>query len=632
MRRWTGTIPHGFWHSKADKLKWRLTRNPLLAAKMVAEVQRSRSERSLQAKETASRFLADLGETTRQTADPDAVLGVVVDSLQKHLATDRCAYVEMEEDQNTFTIRYDRVNPAGSNRSLVGQYRLTDFGQAMLPMLRSGQTVVVADVATDPLLADAKEAMAAVDVAALVNVPLVKAGRLVAILAVNDLRPRRWTADEVMLIEAVAERSWGEVERSRDARALAESEARFRQLADSERAARTEAERTSRMKDEFLATLSHELRTPLNAILGWTQVLRGDPANTEDMEAGLATIERNSRAQTQIIEDLLDMSKIISGKIRLNVERLDLVAVVEGAVETARPAAVAKGIRLHTTIDPQLSTVSGDANRLQQVFWNLLSNATKFTPKGGSVQVGLDRIESHLEVRVVDSGEGIEPEFLPDVFDKFRQQDASTTRQHGGLGLGLAIVKQLVELHGGNVRVQSSGKGRGATFIVTLPLSVLQPSVEADEPSHRDRQGVDTGSLSIPTELLRLEGIKVLVVDDEPDARALVKRLLEDRRAQVTTAGSVAEAMERFQAERPDVLVSDIGMPGEDGYALIRKVRALAPEQGGSTPAVALTAYARTEDRLKALMAGFQVHAVKPVDATELLALVATLAGRTSNF
>ena len=404
------------------------------------------------------------------------------------------------------------------------------------------------------------------------------------------------------------------------------------QLLEAEQTARTEAERISRVKDEFLATLSHELRTPLNAILGWAQVLRGDPGNVEDVKDGLATIERNAKAQTQIIEDLLDMSKIISGKVRLNVERLDLAAVVEGAVETARPAATAKHISLRTTIDPQLSTVSGDSSRLQQVFWNLLSNAIKFTPKGGSVQVGLDRIESHLEVRVMDSGEGIAPEFLPDVFDKFRQQDASTTRQHGGLGLGLAIVKQLVELHGGSVRVESAGKGQGATFVVTLLLSVLQPAAEPDEAGHRGRQPADSPALSIPTESLRLEGIKVLVVDDEPDARALVKRLLEDRQAQVTAAGSVAEALECFQAERPDVMVSDIGMPGEDGYSLIRRVRALGPEHGGNTPAIALTAYARAEDRLKALMAGFQVHASKPVDATELLVLVATLVGRAGNF
>ena len=403
-----------------------------------------------------------------------------------------------------------------------------------------------------------------------------------------------------------------------------------RQLAlDAERVARAETERISRVKDEFLATLSHELRTPLNAILGWTQVLRGDPANSEDMEAGLATIERNSRAQTQIIEDLLDMSKIISGKVRLDVQTLHLDQVVTAAVETMRPAATAKGIRLQALIDPEARMISGDPNRLQQVFWNLLSNAIKFTPKDGKVQVILERIHSHLEVCVADTGEGIAAEFLPFVFDRFRQQDASTTRRHGGLGLGLAIVKQLVELHGGSISAKSAGASQGTTFCVKLPLSVVQPAPDSAAPDHRHPQ---SGSvpLPIPVERLNLAGLKVLVVDDEADARALVQRLLQDRGARVQSAGSAAEAVGLIQSQRPDVLVSDIGMPGEDGYALIRQVRALAPEQGGNTPAIALTAYARSEDRLKVILAGFQIHMAKPVEAAELLALVASLAGRVA--
>ena len=398
------------------------------------------------------------------------------------------------------------------------------------------------------------------------------------------------------------------------------------QLLGSERTARSEAERISRVKDEFLATLSHELRTPLNAILGWTQVLRGDPANTEDMEAGLATIERNSRAQTQIIEDLLDMSKIISGKVRLDVQRLDLDQIVAASVETMRPAAAAKGIHLQALIDPQARMISGDPNRLQQVFWNLLSNAIKFTPKGGKVQVVLDRMNFHLEVSVADTGEGISAEFLPLVFDRFRQQDASTTRKHGGLGLGLAIVKQLVELHGGTISVESAGPGQGTTFRVALPLSVVQePSASPADPERRHPQAGST-SMSIPADSLQLAGLSVLVVDDEVDGRELIKRLLEDRGVEVRTAGSVAQAMDLFLAQRPDVLISDIGMPEADGYALIRQVRALLPEQGGNAPAVALTAYARSEDRLKSVLAGFQMHLAKPVEAAELLAQVASLA------
>lgn len=411
-----------------------------------------------------------------------------------------------------------------------------------------------------------------------------------------------------------------------DQRALLEQNA---QLLESERAARAEAERTSRVKDEFLATLSHELRTPLTAILGWTQVLRGDPSNSAEIEQGLATIERNARAQKGIIEDLLDMSSIISGKVRLDVQRLDLASVIEASVETVRPAASAKGIRLQPVLDPQARTVTGDPNRLQQVFWNLLSNAIKFTPKGGSVQIILERVHSHFEVHVVDSGEGIAPEFLPNVFDRFRQQDASTTRRHGGLGLGLAIVKQLVELHGGSIHVESAGLGQGTAVRVMLPITAIRSAADPVETSRRHPQSASSGTPAVSPAHLRLAGVKVLVVDDEFDARNLVKRLLEDRDATVRIAGSAEEAFELLQAEPPDVLISDIGMPGEDGYSLIRRVRALPREQGGRTPALALTAYARTEDRQRVILAGFHMHLAKPVEAGELLALVASLAGRT---
>ena len=399
-------------------------------------------------------------------------------------------------------------------------------------------------------------------------------------------------------------------------------------LLDSERAARTEAERTGRMKDEFLATLSHELRTPLNAIYGWVQVLRSGSSNAEDMARGLTTIERNARAQKQIIDDLLDMSAIIAGKLRMDVQRVNLAPVVEAAVETVRPAADAKGIRLQMVLDPLARPVSGDANRLQQIFWNLLTNAVKFTPKGGRVQILLERVNSHLEVSVIDSGEGIGPEFLPHVFDRFRQEDASTSRQHGGLGLGLAIVKNLVEMHGGTVRAKSGGANQGSTFAVALPLTAVHPEHEAP---HLDREREHPAADS-PASLLHtgvdLSGVTVLVVDDEPDARALVKRVLETCGAQVRTAGSGAEATAQIAEEKPDVLVSDIGMPGENGYELIRRVRQLPPEQGGTVPAIALTAYARSEDRMKAVRAGFQMHISKPVEPAELLTMVASLAGR----
>ncbi len=411
-----------------------------------------------------------------------------------------------------------------------------------------------------------------------------------------------------------------------------EAEHERERLLTAERISRFEAERASRMKDEFLATLSHELRTPLNAILGWATILRESASDPEDLRHGLETIERNARAQTQIIEDLLDMSRIISGKVRLDVQRVDLAAVARSGIETVRPGAEAKGVRLHAVLDSLAAPVSGDPNRLQQVMWNLLSNAIKFTPRGGRVQVVLERINSHLELSVSDSGEGIKPEFLAHVFDRFRQADASTTRQHGGLGLGLAIVKQLVELHGGTVRARSTGPGQGATFTVALPLTVLhtEPATsDASDVERRHPQAVGAAPVTIPDQCVRIGGVKVLVVDDEPDARLLVRRLLEDCAAIVTTAESAGEALERLASDRFDVLVSDIGMPGEDGYSLIRRVRALGPDRGGNIPAIALTAYARAEDRMRSILAGFQMHVAKPVEPAELITMVASLAGRT---
>ena len=401
-----------------------------------------------------------------------------------------------------------------------------------------------------------------------------------------------------------------------------------KQLLAAEREARVEAERAGQMKDEFLATLSHELRTPLNAILGWSQILARGEANRADLDEGLRTIERNARAQRQIIEDLLDMSRIISGKVRLDVQAVDVASVVQEAVATAQPSAEAKGIRLQVVLDHDCGQISGDPGRLQQVFWNLLSNAVKFTPRGGRVRVSVERVGAQVEVGVSDTGEGIGPEFLPHVFDRFRQADASTTRRHGGLGLGLSIVKQLVELHGGSIRAASAGVGQGATFTVSLPESAAptEPRRQA-RPEHPHRAVAPSDGAT--GAVAPIAGLRVLVVDDEPDARALIKRLLEDHDAEVLTAGSAAEALELVRTSRPHMIASDIGMPGEDGYALIRRVRALGADAGGQLPAIALTAYARAEDRVKAMLAGFDVHVPKPIEPAELLAVVAALAART---
>jgi PAS domain S-box-containing protein len=426
-------------------------------------------------------------------------------------------------------------------------------------------------------------------------------------------------------VEAVVGSTRDVTERKRAEQRLRELAVSREEALASERAARGEAERTSRMKDEFLATLSHELRTPLNAVLGWSQILLREHQGNADLAEGLGTIERNARAQTQIIEDLLEMSRIISGKVRLEVQRVDLAAVMQAAVETLRPTAETKGVRLQAVLDPHAGPVNGDPNRLQQIFWNLLSNAVKFTPRGGRVQVVLERVNSHVEASVTDSGEGIRPDFLPYVFDRFRQSDASTTRRHGGLGLGLAIVKQLCELHGGSVEARSQGAGQGATFIVRLPLMALHPENASAEPRRHPRSTHDAASHHLCADIA---GVKVLVVDDDPDARALLRRLLEDCDAVVTVAASVDEAVRRVETERPDVIASDIGMPGEDGYALIRRIRALPADRGGATPAMALTAYARADDRVKVMMAGFQHHLAKPVDPSELIAMVASLTGR----
>ncbi len=394
-------------------------------------------------------------------------------------------------------------------------------------------------------------------------------------------------------------------------------------LLESERNARADAERASAMKDEFLATLSHELRTPLSAILGWAQVLRLRTSSQDELRHGLEAIERNARVQVQLIEDLLDMSRITSGKLRLDMQPVDPLTFVEAALETVRPAAEAKSIHLAKRLEAATGPVSADPHRLQQVMWNLLSNAIKFTPGGGTVTIALHRDEAHVELTVEDTGVGIKPEFVPYVFERFRQADATTTRMFGGLGLGLSIVRRLVELHGGTVRAKSAGEGQGSKFVVRLPV----------EPAYAGVRAPATKSASAPAtydfEYADLAGIKVLVVEDEPDARDLARRVLSECHANVLTASTASEAIMAVEKEKPDVIVSDIGMPDVDGYELLRRIRALGPERGGRAPAIALTAFARTEDRMRALRAGFLVHVSKPVEPSELVATVASVAGRS---
>jgi PAS domain S-box-containing protein len=397
------------------------------------------------------------------------------------------------------------------------------------------------------------------------------------------------------------------------------------ELLSREREARAAAERMSELKDEFLANLSHELRTPLNAILGWAQMLRLGKRAAADVTKGLETIERNARVQAQLVDDLLDMSRILSGKLRLDVQSLEPTSFIEVALDTVRPAAAAKGIRIESLLDSTAGPVAGDTGRLTQVMWNLLSNAIKFTERGGKVQVLLERVNSHIEITVADTGIGIRPEFLPFVFDRFRQADASSTRRHGGLGLGLSIVKHLVELHGGSVRVVSPGEGKGTTFTVNLPVVVVHRSGSAGRQHPSAPPSIAQGFAA-----LDLSGVRVLVVDDETDARELIRQVLTDCEAAVSTAASAEEALLMLsQQEAPHVLVSDIGMPDVDGYEFLRRVRLLERERGGRIPAVALTAFARSEDRTRALRAGFLVHIAKPVDPSELVATIASVLGHT---
>jgi len=403
----------------------------------------------------------------------------------------------------------------------------------------------------------------------------------------------------------------GELQRS--------EEARGQLLVRAERA-RADAEAANRIKDEFLATLSHELRTPLTSLLGWSSVLREARRDEKVLNQGLEAIDRNARVQAQLIDDLLDVSRIVSGKLNLDVRPLDISSVTRAAINVVRPAADAKEIKLDYWAQPGLGAISADSARLQQIIWNLLSNAVKFTPHGGQISVRLDQDGSDARISVKDTGQGIDPEFLPRVFDRFRQADSSTTRSFGGLGLGLAIVRHLVELHGGTVSAHSDGVNKGATFSATFPLIADRAETLAI---------CQSGEVSA-LEFLSLDGLRVLLVDDEAEAREILSTVITRTGAEVKTCKSAGEALSKLVEWKPDVILSDIAMPDEDGYSFINKVRSLPREKGGETPAAALTAYARDVDRRQALAAGYQMHIAKPIGAGQLVTMIARLAGRDS--
>lgn len=687
------------------------------------------------------RFLMNLSDTVRPLTDPEAIVAVSARLLGEYVEADRCAYAEVAADQDTMFLT---GNYTRGVKSIVGKLKFSDFGSQIHQLMLEDKPYVVYDIDSHVPQVNV-EVYRQTQIQAVICVPIHKAGRFVGSMAVHQVRPRIWTADEIQLVQAVATRCWESIERARVTRHLRDSEQRYRTLVDtisavvwltnaegqidadnpswggftgqsweeyrgwgwlnaihpddrehtlarwheavaavkmyeveyrlrrndgeyryviargapvrladgkikewvgnctdhhaekllqeqndrllnSERAARTEAERTGRMKDEFLATLSHELRTPLSAILGWSQLLQRVDLNSDEAQEGLATIERNARAQAQLIEDLLDMSRIISGKIRLDIQTIDLPTVISAAIGTVKHSAAAKRIEVHSHFEPQISLIAGDPNRIQQVVWNLLSNSIKFTPPDGKVSVTLRRSGSNIEISVRDTGAGIAVEFLPHVFERFRQADATTTRRHGGLGLGLAIVKHLVELHGGSVSVWSEGVGQGSTFLILLPAatSPVRPENHVSDDEKKATTFVPRPASS-PWHPPNLRGVRVMVVDDERDARELARRILQECHADVLVAKNGRDALHMLKISPPDVLISDIGMPEIDGYELLRRARAA----GCQIPAVALTAFARAEDRTQALEAGFQVHLTKPIEARDLVAVVANLAGRS---
>jgi signal transduction histidine kinase/ActR/RegA family two-component response regulator len=491
--------------------------------------------------------------------------------------------------------------------------------------------VIVEDVEVDPVFALYREAARLAGFRACHSTPLItRSGNIIGVLSVHFRQPRRPSERETRLMDLYAQMAADIIDNAQLHSQVQHELEERKQLLVREQLARTEAESANRLKDEFLATVSHELRTPLTAILGWSHMLRHNRLSEDASKRAIKTIERNAKTQAQLIEDILDVSRVITGNLRLNVEQVDAAAIINAAIDSVQLAADSKDIRLEVTFDPSARHIQGDASRLQQVVWNLLSNAIKFTPSGGQVRLRLERAASYVQIKVSDTGQGINPEFLPFIFDRFRQADGSSTRRQGGLGLGLAIVRHLVELHGGTVRAESHGEGHGSTFTVRLPLAVER--AEAVRGSRTESMRANDESDASYRPLPALDGVRVLLVDDDRDTLKLLSLILSEYRATVQTASSAAEALELFEWYKPDVLVSDLAMPDEDGYSLIQKVRQLEAASGADrkTQAIALTAYVRVEDRVRALSVGFNLFVPKPVEPGELIISIANLAESTT--
>jgi PAS domain S-box-containing protein len=525
----------------------------------------------------------------------DDVLRVLIGRLTAALHTDTAHVLLLTEDGLALRVRASH----GIEEEIRQDLRIP-VGRGFAGRIAATRTpLIVDDIATGEIVSDVLRRR----VRSVMGAPLAADGKLVGVIHVGSVRPRAFSAEDLQLLELVAARVAAVIEHAR--------------LYEAERLARAEAEAANRAKDDFLGTLSHELRSPLSAIRTWAHLLRRGKLDEAKTARALATIEESAKAQAQLIEDLLDVSRIIAGNLRVDPRPVELTETVYAALDTVRLAADAKEIEIEVLLQPPPGMVSGDPGRLQQVIWNLLSNAVKFTPRGGRVAVHLERDGTEAVVRVVDSGQGIRPDFLPFLFERFRQADSSSTRAHGGLGLGLAIVRHIVELHGGRVEAQSAGDGLGSTFTVRLPLMAEWTPLATDSASEVPAAGS-----------LELRGVHLLVVDDERSSLEALAAVLEESGARVTLAGSTAEALAAFASTPPALVVGDIAMPGEDGYSLIRRIRALEGRGGRRTPALALTAYAGVEDRQRALAAGYDVHLPKPVDPAQLVAALVELAGR----
>jgi signal transduction histidine kinase/ActR/RegA family two-component response regulator len=599
-----------------------------MADEITLEIERQRGEAKLQEQTEVVETINRIGQLLSAELDQQKLVQAVTDAATELTGADFGSffynvYNEQGEAYMLYTL-------SGVPREAFANFPMPRATQLFGPTFRGEKTLRIDDVKSDPRYGKSAPyhgmPRGHLPVTSYLAVPVIsRSGEVIGGLFFGSKEKGAFTARHERIVEGLAAQTAIAMDNARLYQSAQQAIKEREALLESEQAARMDAETASRAKDEFLGLLSHELRTPLNAILGWTRMLSTGSLDEETSARAIETIDRNARLQARLIEDMLDVSRIISGNLRLDAHPVDLTTVINAAVDTSRPAADAKSIRVQVVLDFGAGLVLGDPVRLQQVIWNLLSNAIKFTPKHGRVQVQLERINSHVELTVSDTGPGIDEGFLPHVFDRFRQADSTSSKKHGGLGLGLAIVRHLVELHGGTVEAMNRSDQQGAVFIVKLPVMIVRaPAAEAAEVEPPRVHPSVSGNVPFHCPPA-LDGIKVLAVDDEADARHLLAAVLERCGAEVRACGSAAEALAALEEYEPDILVSDIGMPGEDGYSLITRLRALEAERGGRIPAVALTAYARVEDRLRALSAGYNMHVPKPVEPAELAVVIASL-------